>query len=219
MTAFCVCAFFVWHAYLEASYRRVLKIGYGIVPLLGVWVYLLSTYQTIREMSALGQMANNGKQIGLGMTIFYEEKQTASLRYRRCAGLSLLSCALVLVLISMRCHFTRIDLKRSWDSPHNLPFVEKMPNIYASSLFQVQPGNTPWQGFVGPGTAFEPGGGLNFTLRFSGWHEQYHPDRGSKPSGALVQARGYPVRTGYSVAGSRGEISKEWARAVLLSRS
>jgi hypothetical protein len=48
-------------------------------------------------------------------------------------------------------------MTQAWDSPANRPLVEKMPWTYGSVLFQETPGNTPWQGFVGPGTAFEPG--------------------------------------------------------------
>jgi hypothetical protein len=38
-----------------------------------------------------------------------------------------------------------------------MPLIEKMPSPYRSVLFPGAPGDTPWQGFVGPGTAFDRG--------------------------------------------------------------
>jgi len=45
-----------------------------------------------------------------------------------------------------------------WDSPHNLPLLTRMPRIFAAPRDEgqkIQPGNTFYQVFVGPGTAFE----------------------------------------------------------------
>jgi hypothetical protein len=89
-----VVASLVWHLFRATPYRRVLQMAYGIVPLIGLWGYLLCTYEiygTIREMSARGQMVNNGKQIGFGMHSFDDEHKILLVDVRDAANLPLLS--------------------------------------------------------------------------------------------------------------------------------
>jgi hypothetical protein len=149
---------FAWHMVRRTPYLRVVKIGYGIIPLLCFWLYLLSTYDRIREASARTQMINNGKQIGLGAHSFDDVNKRLPSDVRNEVGLPLLSWRVsICPYIEQAPLQAQFNLNQSWDSPHNRPFVEKMPIIYDSIVFQETPGHTPWQGFAGPGTAFEPG--------------------------------------------------------------
>jgi hypothetical protein len=52
--------------------------------------------------------------------------------------------------------FAKFHLDEPWDSPHNLPLLDKLPDIY-SSMFEAK-GLTHYQVVVGPGTAFEKDG-------------------------------------------------------------
>lgn len=159
-TLLCVVASLVWQGFRTTLYRRVLWMG-GIVPLTCLWGYLLWTYEiygTIREMSARGQMINNSKQIGLGTHSFHDKHKRLPVDVRDAAGWPLLSWRVsICPYLEALPLYHQFDLTQAWDSPGNRPLVEKMPWTYGSVLFQETPGITPWQGFVGPGTAFEPG--------------------------------------------------------------
>lgn len=55
--------------------------------------------------------------------------------------------------------YKQFHLEEPWDSPHNKPLSEKTPRCYVPALGgNDPPGLTRYQGFVGPGTAFERGG-------------------------------------------------------------
>ncbi len=53
--------------------------------------------------------------------------------------------------------FKRFKLDEPWNSPNNLPLLDKMPPVFAShkGVDTVVPFTTIYQVFVGPGTAFE----------------------------------------------------------------
>jgi len=62
-------------------------------------------------------------------------------------------------------HFAYLDqtplynqsMQRRLGSPRNQPLVDKMPSI-TSVRVSSDGWPYPWQAFIGPGTAFEPGG-------------------------------------------------------------
>jgi hypothetical protein len=151
----------VWHIFLPTPYQRVLRMGYGVVPLAGLWILLLvscaDSYR-VREGSARTQMINNGKQIALGSHNFEEQYKQLPTDARDAANVPLLSWRVSLLpYMDQEPLLKQMNLTQSWDSPHNRPFVDKMPATYQSVLFPQSNGHTPWQGFDGPGTAFESG--------------------------------------------------------------
>jgi hypothetical protein len=58
--------------------------------------------------------------------------------------------------------YKEFHLDESWDSPHNLRLLRRMPGIYAplGGARKVKPYHTPYQVFVGEGAAFEGKRGL-----------------------------------------------------------
>ncbi len=61
--------------------------------------------------------------------------------------------------------YKQFHLDEPWDSPHNLALLPRMPQIYAAANGEAEPYTTPFQAFVGPGTALE-GPGLRFPRDF-----------------------------------------------------
>jgi hypothetical protein len=56
--------------------------------------------------------------------------------------------------------YKQFKLDEPWDSPNNLPLLEKMPRTYAPPRYKehlVPPNHTICHVFVGPGTSFERG--------------------------------------------------------------
>jgi uncharacterized protein (TIGR03067 family) len=51
--------------------------------------------------------------------------------------------------------YRRFKLDEAWDSPTNKPLMKEMPDVYARPGKADGPTLTPFQGFVGKGTAFE----------------------------------------------------------------
>jgi hypothetical protein len=65
----------------------------------------------------------------------------------------------ILLLLEKKALFDEFHLDEAWDSLHNIKLLEKMPLEFASVHFDVEDfGKTPYQVFVGPGTAFEKDG-------------------------------------------------------------
>jgi hypothetical protein len=51
--------------------------------------------------------------------------------------------------------YRQFHLDEPWDSPHNLALLSRMPRLYAAADGAAESFTTPYQGFVGPGTALE----------------------------------------------------------------
>jgi hypothetical protein len=51
--------------------------------------------------------------------------------------------------------YKQFRLDEPWDSPHNLSLLPRMPRLYAAADGTAEPHTTPYQVFVGPGTAME----------------------------------------------------------------
>jgi hypothetical protein len=60
--------------------------------------------------------------------------------------------------------FRRFVLDEPWDSPHNLPLLGRMPQVYAPpGEIVATPGATYYRVFEGPGAAFETRAGLRIS--------------------------------------------------------
>jgi hypothetical protein len=53
--------------------------------------------------------------------------------------------------------FKRFNLDEPWDGPTNKPLLAEMPDVYRLAFQPATATDTYYQGFAGPGTAFEPG--------------------------------------------------------------
>lgn len=145
-------------ALLPTANRLVLGIVIGLLPLALFWLVLLAetAQPQIREASARTQMTNNGKQMGLALHSFHDEHKRLPLDVHNAGNPKLSWRVSICPYVEQNHLYKQFDLTQAWDSPANRPLVEKIPSTFSSVLFP-EPGNTPWQGFVGPGTAFEPG--------------------------------------------------------------
>ena len=64
--------------------------------------------------------------------------------------------------------YKQFKLDEPWDSENNLKLVERMPKILSSPRVSVKhSGFTVYQGFAGPGSAFEPGQKLAYPASFT----------------------------------------------------
>lgn len=67
---------------------------------------------------------------------------------------------LILPFLEQNDLYREFHLDEPWDSPHNLPLVDRMPSTYRSPWdreVKLGPGQTILHVLVGPGTLFEPG--------------------------------------------------------------
>jgi hypothetical protein len=64
--------------------------------------------------------------------------------------------------------YKQFRLNEPWDSAHNKALLAQMPKVFASPRVKVkEAGHTVYQGFAGPGSAFEPGKQLRFPASFT----------------------------------------------------
>jgi hypothetical protein len=103
------------------------------------------------------------KQIMLGMHNYHEVFKSfpPADKYRDENGRQLLSWRVhILPYVEQAELYQQFKLDEPWDSPHNKPLLEKMPDIYASAELgglrdqRTRPGYTTFQTPVGEGTAF-----------------------------------------------------------------
>jgi hypothetical protein len=84
------------------------------------------------------------------------------------AGRPLLSWrVLILPQLGEEALYEEFHLDEPWDSPHNLPLMDRMPAVYRASWPDpTPPPHTRFQVFVGPGTPFEIAEGPHFLRDF-----------------------------------------------------
>jgi len=161
-------AAFVRHITRTVPFQRRIKYEYGIIALVGMWGFLLFTYweaQSIRDANARTLMIFNAKNIALAAHDFHEVRNNLPGNLVDPLNVGALSWRVsICPYLEANALYQQFDLAKAWNDPRNFPLVEKMPVVYSSVLFQKAHGTTPWQGFVGPGTAFE-GGNAKLNLR------------------------------------------------------
>lgn len=160
-------AAFIRHRMRPTPFQRGIKIEFALVPFILMWAFLMLPCNHVREASARTMMIINGKQIGLAAHSFHDDNSILPSNLLDPAGMPLLSWRVgVLPYLDAALLHRQFDLTQTWDSAANLPLLEKMPSTYQSLMFEEARGHTPWQGFVGPGTAFEAGMRLNLRRDF-----------------------------------------------------
>jgi uncharacterized protein (TIGR03067 family) len=103
---------------------------------------------------------NNLKQLALAMHNYHDVfKHLPQAAIMDKTGKPLLSWRVALLpYLGENELYKEFKLDEPWDSPHNKKLLAKMPKVYAPVRGKTkEPYSTYYQGFVGPGTVFEPG--------------------------------------------------------------
>lgn len=122
---------------------------------------LLPAVQAAREAARRVESMNNLKQIGLAMhnnlDVHGHFPPAASADK---AGQPLLSWRVhLLPFLEEQALYDQFHLDEPWDSPHNRPLVDKMPQIYARPGSTAAPGQTTYLAVTGEGTVLGKKGG------------------------------------------------------------
>lgn len=124
----------------------------------------------IREAAARAQSQNNLHQMALAMLNYHDVEKTLppfAISVRQ--GQPLLSWrVLILPYLEQQMLYKEFHRDESWDSPHNLRLLPRMPQVYTPSYRarSAKPYSTPYQVFVGKGAAFEGKRGLRLPEDF-----------------------------------------------------
>jgi Protein of unknown function (DUF1559)/Domain of unknown function (DUF4190) len=132
------------------SVTSVLMLPFMLIAL------LLPAVQSAREAARRAQCANNLKQIGLAMHNFNSAKGTfpPAASYDA-GGKPLLSWrVLILPYLEQPSLYSQFHLDEPWDSPHNKPLSDQIPNVYRCPSENLPPGLTTYQVIVGPSAMF-----------------------------------------------------------------
>jgi hypothetical protein len=139
-------------------WSRFDKPAVGVIPLLLFWLFLLAQPKISDGNMMRTQTLNNAKQHGLAFQTFQDINKHMPTDIRNDALESILSWRVNLCpYVDQGSLYKQFDLKQPWDGPANRTLLEKNPSVYMS-MYSDEPEKTPWQAFVGAGTAFEPDG-------------------------------------------------------------
>jgi len=146
--------------------RDMIWMGIGIIPLGVLWAFLLQDLRPENWHRTL--LLWDAKDIALASHSYFDKNKWLPTDVRDGANRSLLSWRVRIApyLDEGKPVFDQFDLTQSWDSPRNQPFVKNMPRQFRMPMEEDGSGLTHWQGFAGPGTAFEPGATLQFGRDF-----------------------------------------------------
>jgi prepilin-type processing-associated H-X9-DG protein len=125
----------------------------GVIGLL-----MIPAYQRVREAEMRAKDSNNLKQIGIAMHAMSDMTNSfpAAAAYRTRDGRPGLSWRVaILPYIEQEGLWRQFKLDEPWDSPNNLPLLQRMPRVYQQPGNETSDGTTFYQAFVGPGAAFE----------------------------------------------------------------
>ncbi len=135
----------------------------GAAPLLCMMVIPAS--EDFAETSLRTQTKNSAKIIGLAVYGHQDQQRAlppASIRDEQ--GKPLYSWRLkIMPFLESSLVYQKFHKNEPWDSPANLPFLHQMSFAYYTTIpinyatpLTGEHTETPWQVFVGPGTAFDP---------------------------------------------------------------
>lgn len=113
----------------------------------------------VREAAGQAQTGNSLRQIGLAMHMYHDQHGTLPPPAKRLSngqrGLSWR--VMILPYLDQDAVYRQFHIEEPWDSPHNKALLGQMPTVYnrGGTPANAWSGNTPFQVFVGPGSAFE----------------------------------------------------------------
>ena len=139
-----------------SSKKRLLVLV--VLLCLAVCLAFLPCLPTVRDGEGWQASAYNLKQIGLALRTYHEMYGRWPPAMKLGAdGQPLYSWrVLLLPFLEEQYLFGQFKLDEPWDGPHNKPLLEKIPKCYMlATASKDAAGMTPYQVFVGPGTAFE----------------------------------------------------------------
>lgn len=117
---------------------------------------LLPAVQSARGAARRAQSLNNLKQLALAMHNYHDTFRSFPAAYNSDAeGKPLLSWRVhLLPFLEQRVLYEQFRLDESWDSPHNLPLIAQMPEVFRAPGSNAPPGKTNYLGVRGEGMAF-----------------------------------------------------------------
>jgi len=117
---------------------------------------LLPAVQSARGAARRAQSLNNLKQLALAMHMYHDTVCSFPAAYNSDAeGKPLLSWRVhLLPFLEQRVLYEQFRLDESWDSPHNLPLIAQMPEVFRAPGGNAPPGKTNYLGVRGEGMAF-----------------------------------------------------------------
>jgi hypothetical protein len=117
---------------------------------------LLPAVQAAREAARRAQGTNNLKQLALAMHNYHDTYRAFPAAYNTDAeGKPLLSWRVhVLPFLEQQRLYEQFRLDEPWDSAHNRPLIEQMPEVFRAAGSQATPGKTNYLGVRGEGMAF-----------------------------------------------------------------
>jgi hypothetical protein len=132
------------------------KPALGVVPLMLFWLCIGISPTTSDLNIDRNQVLNTAKIIGLANRDYEETFKNLPTDVLDERKDPLLSWRVqILPFIDSGPLYQKFDLKQPWDSKANRPLLENRPS-FLSDIHGKTTDQTPWQGFVGLGTAFEP---------------------------------------------------------------
>ena len=144
---------------LVAAAGGVLGIGVGLA---------LPAVQKVRSAASRTQSANNLKQIGLAIHNYHDVHNKFPEDIKDADGKPLLSWRVaILPYIEQEALYKQFKLDEPWDSKHNLPLSKIVVKTFVSPDAEAPTDAdgyalTNYPGVAGPGTMFDPDGGLTF---------------------------------------------------------
>ncbi len=121
-------------------------------------------YQAARGAARESQELNNMKQLALAVHNYHDANGQLPNNLYDDKGKALLSWRVRLLpyFENSQNLYDQFHLDEPWDSAHNLPLVQQMPDVFTSPTATLPPGKTPYVALVGKETLF-PG---NEKIRF-----------------------------------------------------
>ncbi len=146
--------------------------------------FLASMIATVREQAVRSTNTNKFKQLGLALHNHYDTYRVFPPRaeVRDKTGKSGLSWRVhLLPYVEEGKLYEQFHLDEPWDSPHNKPLIEKMPEIYRDGLPDTPPGKTTFLTPVGEDTLFGDAKPMHFGRIWDGtsntaWLVQVKPE-------------------------------------------